>query len=303
MPDEWIPTIGRSTANASRTAPYARGGAPYWLTEQNEQGVIFYVYNKSVKNTEIDGYFIYKHDRQEAAIRSPYGTPLGDDADIYTIGGKVTGTPFEHLKYSAEGAYQFGNKMDPTVRTPVDVSTLNRDIDAFGVNSSLTYLFKDKLDNQVSLIFEYLSGDDPNTTGKDEMFDVLWGRWPRFSELYIYSYPNETSGKFAQLNNIIRIGPSWSFTPIKDTTFSATYNALFAPMDTPTRDMTGPITASPQQFSMNGNFRGHYLQTFLKHKFNDRISAHLWSEFIWMGDYYTHKELMTFLRAEVNLTF
>ena len=269
------------------------------MTEQNEQGVILYVSNKSVKDTQIDGYFIYKRDSQEPAIRSPYGTPLGDNADIYTIGGKVTGTPAAHWKYSAEGAYQFGHKQDPMVRTPADVSTANRDIDAFGVNANLSYLFKDRLNNQASLVFEYLSGDDPNTTGKDEMFDILWGRWPRWSELYIYSYPNETSGKFAQLNNIMRVGGSWSLKPTKNTTFSATYNALFAPQEVPTRALTSQLA----QFSQDGNFRGHYLQTWLKHQFSKRVSGHLWAEFVWMGDYYTHRDMMTFLRAEVMMTF
>ena len=292
LPDEWIPAIGRSSLNR-HPSPSVTGNAPYWLTEQTEQGVIFYGYNKSIENTEIDGYFIYKNDNR-------VHTDLlanGDNADIFTVGGKVTGNPFEHWKYSTEGAYQFGHKDDPTLLHDDLGSSVNRGIDAFGVNSSLSYLFKDSLNNQASLVFEYLSGDDPKTTGKDEMFDILWGRWPRWSELYIYSYPNETSGKFAQLNNIMRVGANWSLSPIKDTTFSATYNALIAPEDTPTRAM------APTLFTDNGHFRGHYLQTVLKHQFNKRISGHLWAEFIWMGDYYAHEDVMTFLRAEMTFTF
>jgi len=294
LPDDMIPTIGRSSANRP---PGATKNSPYWLTEQNEQGVILYAYNKSIKNTEIDAYFIYKHDSQEESIRSPYNTPLGDNAEIYTVGGKVTGNPFEHWKYSAEGAYQFGHKQDPMVRTPVNVSTEDRPIGAFGVNANLNYLFLDQLKNQAGLVFEYLSGDDPKTPGKDEMFDVLWGRWPRWSELYIYSYPNETAGKFAQLNNIMRIGATWSLTPIKDTTLSATYNALFAPEEVPTRTLNAAL------FSEKGNFRGHFLQTVLKHQFNKHVSGHLWAEFIWQGDYYAQRDLMTFLRAEMLFTF
>jgi len=105
------------------------------------------------------------------------------------------------------------------------------------------------------------------------------------------------------MNNLARFGPSWSFNPIKNTTFSATYNALFALEDTPTRDQSGTSPANPEEFSDNGNFRGHFLQTVLKHKFNDHISAHLWAEFEWMGNYYAHHDMMTFLRAEVMLTF
>jgi len=280
-PDAWIPTLGRSGDNMP---------AAYNLTEQNEQGVILYLSNKSVKNAQIDGYFIYKRDNKEFSN--------GDNADIYTLGAKISGTPATHWAYSVEGAYQFGSKQDATVGADyVNSPTDWRDISAYGGNAKLTYLFKDKLDDQISFAFEYLSGDDPNTKGTDEMFDILWGRWPRWSELYIYSYINETSRKIAQLNNIARFGPTWTCTPIKNTTFSATYNAMFSPVDTPTRQQNSAL------FTDSGNFRGHYLQTVLKHKFNDHVSAHLWGEFIWMGNYYQQRDLMTFLRAEILLTF
>jgi hypothetical protein len=282
-PDSWMPTLGRS----SHSTP-----APYTLTEQNEQGVILYLSNKSVKNAQIDAYFIYKHDDQEFSN--------GDNADIYTFGAKLSGTPTKHLAYSIEAAHQIGSKQDATIAAPyVNSTTAWHSIDAYGFNSKVSYLCKDKFDNQFSFAFEYLSGDDPNTKNTDEMFDVLWGRWPRWSELYIYSYIYETSGKIAQMNNIMRFGPSWVSTPMKGTTFGVTYNALFAPQSTPTRR----ITPAAGSFSYDGNFRGNYLQTVLKHKFNDHVSAHLWAECVWMGDYYTNKDLMTFLRAEVLFTF
>ena len=290
LPDEWIPTIGRSSKNTVAGVP-----RPYSLTEQNEQGVIFYVSNKSLKNAQIDGYFIYKHDSRELPLLT-----AGDNADIYTIGAKITGQPAPHWAYSLEGAYQFGNKQDFTVLTNyVNSSSDWRDISAYGANAKLTYLFKDKRNNQTSIIFEYLSGDDPNTRDSDEMFDVLWGRWPRWSELYIYSYVYETSGKIAQLNNVMRVGASWSLSPMKNTTFSAMYNALFAPQEIPTRR----IAPAAGLFSYDGNFRGHYVQAVLKHQFSKRVSGHLWSEFVWQGDYYAQRDLMTFLRAEVMFTF
>ena len=60
---------------------------------------------------QIDGYFIYKRDtRTHTSVLSN-----GDNADIYTIGSKITGTPADHLSYSVEGAYQFGCKQDPMV--------------------------------------------------------------------------------------------------------------------------------------------------------------------------------------------
>ena len=280
-PDQVIPTLGRSSGNTP---------VPYNLTEQDEQGVILYLSNKSVDNLQLDGYFIYKRDDKQLAN--------GDNADIYTIGSKISGTPAPHWAYSAEGAYQFGSKQDATVGAAYVNSTADwRNINAWGANGQLTYLFKDAHKNQVSLQGEFLSGDDPNTKGTDEMFDILWGRWPRWSELYVYSYINETSKKCGQMNNIIRFGPNWTVTPCRNTTWSTTYNALFSPVDTPTRQQNVTL------FTDNGNFRGHYLQTVLKHKFNEHVSAHLWAEFVWMGDYYQQRDLMSFLRGEVLFTF
>ncbi len=44
------------------------------------------------------------------------------------------------------------------------------------------------------------------------MFDVLWGRWPRWSEMYnIYSYVQET--RVGQTANLYRFGPTWSLSP------------------------------------------------------------------------------------------
>ena len=286
-PDAWMPTLGESGDNMPK---------PYNLAEQNEEGLIVYLSNKSVKNLQLDGYFIYKHDSKEFSN--------GDNADIYTIGSKISGTPTPNWAWSVEGAYQFGSKQDAMVRIPYVSSTTDwREIAAYGANGKLTWLFKDKFDNQISLGGEFLSGDDPNSKGKDEMFDILWGRYPRWSELYVYSYINETAKRCGQMNNIIRFGPNWTVTPIKNTTFSATYNALFAPVNTPTRATDTTLFTGTAVTGTSGNFRGHYLQTVLKHKFNDHVSAHLWAECVWMGDYYQHRDLMTFLRGEVLFTF
>jgi hypothetical protein len=280
-PDAWMPVFGSSRSTMA---------TPYNLTEQNEQGLVFYLSNKSLEKAQIDGYFIYKHDDKELAN--------GDNAEIYTVGAKVSGTPTKNWAYSMEAAYQGGSKQDSTVVYPTPQAQWRR-ISAYGFNGKVTYLCKDELNNQFTFAFEYLSGDDPTTTDRDEMFDVLWGRWPRWSELYIYSYIYETSGKVAQMNNLARVGPTWTSSPMKNTTFSATYNALFAPEESPTRRI-GPGAAA---FSYDGNFRGHYMQAVLKHKFNDHISGHLWAECIWNGDFYANKDLMSFLRAEVLFTF
>jgi len=296
LPDEEIPTIGRSSENT------VENGAPrpYYLTEQNEQGVIVYLSNKSVEKMQLDGYFIYKGDHRTdtALIKN------GDNADIYTLGAKITGTPAEHWSYSTEAAYQFGSKQDPTVQASyTDSTTARRDISAYAGKVRINYLFKDKMQNQLSLVGELLSGDNPNTKGKDEMFDILWGRWPRWTELGTWDYATETGGKYLQMNNLGRVGLNWNVTPVKGLNFNAMYNALFAPESTPTRDITGTSASNPERFSKDGNFRGHYFQSILKYQYNKYLSAQVKGELLCEGNYYNQRDVMSFLRTEVVVTF
>lgn len=271
----WLETI-----NADQNLPE---------TEQNEKGAILWVANKSLPAANLDGYFIYKHDNAANDIAAKFHP---DNADIYTVGGRVSGVVGQHWKYSAEGAYQFGEKEDPSIAYP-SVSRNFRDINAFAVNSKLTWLFKDRLNNQLSLSYEFLSGDNPKTAD-DEMFDNLWGRWPRWSEIGLYSFAAET--RIGNEANLHRFGPSWSVTPARNLDFSASYFALFAAEDVATR---GPGSL----FTGTGNFRGHFVQAVLKYKVSKHMSAHLWSELEFPGDYYRYRQMWSFLRAEVMFTF
>lgn len=300
-PDDWLPTLGASTSQGADPEPLL-------LTDQNEKGAILWIANKSVPEANVDGYFIYKHDN---VVDSNPRPSFGDNADIYTIGGRVSGLLQEHWKYSAEGAYQFGKKQDAELNqgganpalAPQAQTTGFRDLDAFGVQAKVGYLFKDSMNDQLYLNYEFLSGDNPGTKN-DEMFDVLWGRWPAWSEMYnVYSYVQES--RVAQTENLHRIGPTWSIDPIKGMNFSASYYALFANQAVVTRDLDTafgfPSSAIP--FSNSGTFRGQYVQAVLKYKFNDHLSGHLWSELLFPGDYYVSRGLVDFFRVELMYTF
>jgi len=273
--DAWLPTIN----NQNR-----------YFMEQHEKGAILNIVNTSMPAANINPYFIYKHDDKVNEPGAPAG---GDNADIYTLGARVSGVVREHWKYSVEGAYQFGEKQDLFIRYP-EVSDDFRDINAFGLNTKFFYLFKDKLNCQLGFSYEYLSGDDPNTD-EDEMFDVLWGRYPRWSEIGLYSFARET--RVGQQANYHRFGPSWVFNPMKGMELSVNYYALFAAHDTPTRE------GSPTLFTHNDSFRGHFVAAALKHKFTPRLSGHLWGELQFPGDYYVNDHVMSFLRAELMFTF
>ncbi|MFO1498409.1 MAG: alginate export family protein [Verrucomicrobiota bacterium] len=276
-PGEFMPTLGDSTS--------------YPLFEQREQGLVLYASNKTLQHVPLDGYFIYKHDARETFDIVGTRKTLGDNADIYTTGGSVTWTPTEHWLSTLEGAYQFGRKADKILGTFAP-----RDVDAYGGKAKLTYLFRDELNNQVSLQGELLSGDNPKTSEQDEMFDILWGRWPRWSDLAIYSYGAEVNGRLGQLSNVGRIGANWTFNPHPKLTLGTTYNAWFAPEETATR-------GSAALFSNDGSFRGHFAQALLKWQLNKHLNGHVLGEWVWQGDYYQQRDVMSFLRAEILYTF
>ena len=259
-PDFWLPTINDTDRPQ---------------IENNERGAILWATNKSIKNLELDPYFIYKHD--EAVYSLAKG---GDNADIYTFGTRAVYDFNANLRGRIEAAGQFGSKNGESIC-------------AFGALSRLTYSFNDALKNELRFNFEYLSGDNPGTA-KNEAFDPLWGRWPQWSELYVYSYAKET--RIANITNLIRVGPGYVVRPTSSTELELDYNALFAPQNT---------HAGSAGFTETGDFRGQLFSAIFRYKINQHMSGHLWTEYLVPGNYYdsSRRDNAIFFRAEVVLTF
>lgn len=243
------------------------------MIEQDEIGGIFYVSNKSIQNTTIDGYFIYKDDEDVLAN--------GDDGDIYTLGTRVSHDWTQHFNTRAEAAIQTGRRN-------------RQDVRAFGLNSRGTYFFRDAFKNQIRLTYEYLSGDNPNSDTRNEAFDPLWGRWPQWSEMYIYTVAGET--RPAEMTNHHRLAFGWQADPTNKLTLSTDYHLLFADQNT-YRDRVG--------FSDHGSFRGQLLIGMLRYRFNRFLSGHVLAEYYWPGNYFEDpkESPVAFLRTELVFTF
>lgn len=277
--DEWLPPI--------RISGDAVGGVDLPVKkaqiEHNERGVVLYARNKSRTKTQIEGYFIYKGVRKEpertdddAGMKTTLSR--GDDADFYTIGTRALGEITPVWKYRVEAAFQTGTRNELDQR-------------GLGLNSALMFVPKSKHGHQLRLAYEYLSGDDAGTTDRDEQFDILWGRWPRWSELYIYTYAPET--RISQLANLHRVGLGWTFKPFVKGELSADVNWLFADKN------NRPVGF----FSASGKDRGLLFTGKLLMKFTPHVSGHLWAEHFLPGDYYesARQDPATFLRAETIL--
>ncbi|MCY2955025.1 MAG: alginate export family protein [Planctomycetota bacterium] len=280
-PDAWLPAMN------SRSYPLTN--------EQDQTGAILYVTNKSLENTQIDGYFIYKHSSEERAELIHDGTsggPTSDQGDVYTVGTRVVHNFNKNWVARAEGAYQFGSRNNPSMFGAQD-----NDLSAWGMTSRVTYKMNDDWNNQFWAGLEMLSGDDPNS-GTNTQFDPLWGRWPQFSELYVYPYASET--RIAETTNLIRPNVGWSANPDKKIDLIATYQPMWAFENT--RHDQGSAGFG------SDDFRGHLVTAMFKYKFNKHMAGHLLGEYFFTGDFYEaggsrNEDDIAYVRGELVFSF
>jgi hypothetical protein len=251
----------------------------YYVSEVNEQSAILYVVNKSLPKTQFDGFFIYTH--RDTVSDNARVVAQGDSlqGDMYTFGMRASGDMAEHWKYDVTIAPQFGTRA-------------NEDVHAFAGNGNMYYNFKDPHNNQLRAGIEYLSGDDPSTAN-NEGFDILWGRWPQWSELLVYQTV-ETGRKPSYWSNLLRPHIGYTINPVKKMEYTIDYSPIFAPENAAVAGIT------------DSGFKGNFLQTVLKYTFNQHVRGHLWAEFFFPGDYYAssvYTENAMFLRAELFFTY
>lgn len=271
------------------------------ISEDKEQAAILYLTNTTFKPMQLEAFAIYKHDEPLDHKLTNYPYIWSQEGDIGTFGGAVSGMAGDHWKYRAEGAFQTGTKAGDVPRggSPVAVVDLGdrHDVAAWGTLDTIEYQFKDPHDNATHATFEYASGDDPDTS-KSERFDLLWGRWPRWSELLIYTYSNET--RAADTTNLIRLNLGHRIQLTKKWQWTADYHALWAD------ENSGAFVPSKLNLSNNEKFRGHLLTSWLKYKFTDQLYGHFLAEYFVNGnEYYASpsSENAYFLRFNIEYIF
>ena len=252
------------------------------LMESKEQAGILYLTNTSWKPIQLEGFFIYKQDRPLDHILGNFPYIWSERGDLYTFGAAIAGTQGDHWKYRAEGAVQTGDKAGDRFRAgdPRALADLGptHDVLAFGTLDTLEYQFKDPHDNATHVTYEYASGDDPGTD-KSERFDLLWGRWPRWSELLIYTWANET--RVADVTNLHRFNLGHRIQINKQWQLTGDYHLLYADQN------SGAMIPSRINLSTSDKLRGHLLTSWLRYKFSDQMYGHFLAEyFVNPGDYY-----------------
>lgn len=275
--------IDQTSSPDDRLSPIFSKGKP--LMEQDEHGAILNLSIKSIEHTQIDPYFIYKHDK--AVLSS------GDNGDVYTIGSRFDHDFNNNIYSHLECAYQFGNRMNE-VMFPHKESNLS----AFGLNSRLTLSFHDLLNSKVWLGYAVLSGNDAKDT-HNHQFDPLWGRWAQYSELF----PNDLD-RPSDRSNLHRINLGYQAEPTYRMQVQANYYTILAYAN---RNSGNP------GFSDNGKLKGHLFTALLKYQYSRFWSGLLLGEYFIPGNYYeipsdggpleTRNDPATFLRTQIVFTF
>jgi hypothetical protein len=182
------------------------------LNEQNEKsGAIYFSGDFGQRN--LQAYFIRKD--AKSATSPSYKT------HINTIGERTVTPLCAKLSLTFEGAYQFGE------RGAADLS-------AYGGYAYLSYPlgWPKRYPLSFTLGTTYLSGDNPDTP-KYEGWDPLYGRWPKWSDSYIYTLVKENS--VAYWSNLFSLWGRAQIDIAKGVKFSFDYHHLMAPKNNATR--------------------------------------------------------------------
>jgi hypothetical protein len=254
------------------------------VTQEEEQGAILYLTDKSNADMQVEGYFMFKNNNPVDAIaRNVVTTPAkiaqySKKAEIYTFGGALSGPFCDNWNYRVEGAVQAGRSASPN--TSITANNDTEPLLAFGEKSTLEYSFKDDIDNKLHVTYEYLSGDDPKTE-RVESFNPLWGQWPQWSELY---QPYITSMEDNLVSNMHRLDFGHKCKPNKEWEILTDWSLLWADKNT----FAGKTIAGEKAFTDAGKFRGNLFTCWARYNFTKQLKGNLIGEYFVPGNYYTN---------------
>ncbi len=245
------------------------------LSEGDEQAVILYL-TTSLSNVTLEPYLMHK-DRNSSA-KLPH-------ASIVCLGVREQTKLTPQLTSTSELAIQTGNADGEDHR-------------AIGGYSYFEYKtnWPTYYPSSLTVGGVYLSGDD-NASVKNEGWEPMFGRYPKWSESYVYSLTNEYG--VAYWSNFASLFGKTSGSIGKDITLNLEYHHLMAPQP------VGETFSSKRIFQdASGNVRGDLAIAKLNYQIKPRLSGHLLYEQFNPGNFYSsNARVSSWVRMEALLTF
>ena len=246
------------------------------LIEWDENALGLYWTDASHAKTTLDAYYFYKAETGDT--RALTNVARQGDRMFHTLGGRVTRDYPHDWSVKAELAGQAGGQRPGS------------DLRAWGAQTSVKKSFAHATRPSILLGWTGLSGDDPATTA-NEGWDPLFSRYPKWSELYIYTLASERG--VAYWTNLSMWQAEARVTPVKPLELRATYYRMGAFHRFP---------GKPAIYA-NGTRRGDLYEARADYKLNDNWRGHVVGEHLAPGDFYSGSDGGWFFRAEVSCSF
>jgi hypothetical protein len=246
------------------------------LVEWDEQALALYWTRRPGSADSVEAYYVYKTETDDPRPASdPKRQP---DRHLSTLGARAVRNFGAGWSAAGEAAVQWGG------------DDLGDDLRAWGGYVTGTKTFDAASRPSVSLGWFGLSGDDLSTADR-EGWDPVFSRWPKWSELYIYTLAGETG--VAYWTNLSTWQAEFLITPLPALKLRATYYRLRALESYP---------GDPANFGA-GRDRGDLLEARADLAIGKRWRGHLLVETFDPGDFYAGDDAAWFLRAEVIFNF
>ena len=247
------------------------------LIESHERALALYCTDGRLAKTTLDAYYVFKTETGDTRPLSNVAR-LPDRA-LHTLGGRAVWQPGRGWEAKAELAGQLG------VQQPA------ADILAWGGTASVKRTLEHAAWKPAFLLgWIGLSGDDPSTVAY-EGWDPLFARWPKWSEMLVYTLGAEKGP--AYWTNLSLGQAEVQVAPASLVTIRASYCRL------------GAFHGFPGRTSMfaAGTHRGDYLRLRAEFKANDSWQGHVVGEHLKPGDFYAGRDPGWFFRVEMIYSF
>jgi len=239
------------------------------LVEQPEEGYGLYL-TKIVGGLNLQGYALRMNSGATSALARRITS---------TIGGRIEYQSRDGWFAVTEDASQFGKQRDYDRRSLGGYLRVGRDFTKpkFGLNQAL-----------IGVV--YLSGDDRYTQDVDESWRPLWGRWPKWSESFVYALIPERG--VATWANFTSVYTQLILKPALDTRIKLSAHRL------------GSAINNGHPSYGSDKLRGVLLTGMVEYKVFPGLTGHfLWEKFAPGGFYRDDAKSYVWLRSELFYTF
>lgn len=247
------------------------------LVEWGEQAFGAYLTDQRIPRTRIEGYVLRKTERND--YRGPDHRQFHPNRSIDIAGGRAVHSAAGGWLLTGEFAGEWGRLTESG--TPIR---------AWGGHGYAKKAWPVAWKPTLQTGYIAMSGDDPSTATIEE-WQPVFARWPRWSELYIYSLMQERG--VAYWTNIAMYQAEVTAAPTASIGLRATFYKLQAFHPFP----------GPASLFGSGTDRGDLVQARLDITLNKHLRGHVLYETLWPGDFTRGRSKGYFFRTEVIYTF